>query len=169
MSHRTGLGALSLAIALSGASFAQQPAAIDPAVLTAARDAVAKMQGDRATVLQSMSAPMAGLVAQMGVREPDRAQVLVNEVIVPTLSAHYDELLDLQARSYVSVLSADDLRAIVAFYNSTAGRNLAAAQPKLAQAQITGMTQWMTGIAPEMQTKLSASIQKHGWGTPAKK
>lgn len=169
MINRTSLAALCLATALSGAAFAQQPSAPDAATLASARDVVAKMQGDKATVLQSMAAPLAALVSQMGVKEPERAQVLVGEVIVPTLSANYDALLDVQARSYASVLSAEDLRAVATFYNSPAGRNLAAAQPRLAQAQMTGMTQWMSGIAPELQQKLAAAIQKHGWGASPRK
>ena len=51
--------------------------------------------GDRDAVLSSMGAPMVGLMQQMGVREPDRAQVLVQEVMLPVMTAHYDELLEL--------------------------------------------------------------------------
>lgn len=169
MFKQTSLAALCLALALSGAALAQQPSAPDAATLASARDVVAKMGGDRAAVLQSMAGPMTALVAQMGVKEPERAQVLVSEVVVPTLAANYDALLDVQARSYASVLSGDDLKAVAAFYGSPAGRNLAAAQPKLAQAQMAGMTQWMSGVAPELQAKLAAAIQKHGWGAAPKK
>ena len=139
-----------------------------PAALKAARDTVAQMQGDRATVLKTMSAPMVSFMQQMGIREPDRAQVLVQEVVLPVLTSHYDELLDIQAKSYATVLSAADLQAISAFYASSAGRNLAAAQPTLAQAQLSGMTQWMGTVSPEMQTKLAQAIQAHGWGPGGK-
>lgn len=161
---------LAAALLVSGAALAQLAGGVvDPAALAAARDVVSKAQGDRAAVLQSMSAPMAGLVAQLGVREPDRAQVLVNEVILPTLSSRYDELIDLQARSYATVLSVGDLQAISAFYSTPAGRNLATAQPKIAQAQVAGMTQWMTAVAPDLQAKLTSAIQNHGWNAPARR
>ncbi|MDP4024834.1 DUF2059 domain-containing protein [Methylobacterium sp. NEAU 140] len=139
-------------------------AAPDPATLKAAREAVAAMQGDRTATLGAMAAPMTGMLQQMGVKEPDRAQVLVQEVVMPTLTAHYDELLDIQARGFASVLNKDDLQAISTFYASPAGKRLAAAQPQLAQVQMTGMQQWMQAVMPDMQGKLAKAIQAHGWG-----
>ena len=167
--HVIRCAALALAVTLSSAALAQQPAPADPATLAAARDLVSKMQGDRNAVLQSMAAPMVGMVAQMGVSQADRAQVLVGEVIIPTLASRYDELLDIQAKAFAATLPTSDLQAAAAFYGSPAGRNFAAAQPKLAQASIAGMTQWMGSVAPEMQTKLQAAVQKHGWGPAGRK
>lgn len=161
---------LGFALLLSGPAFAQgsarPPAAAgmpDAAAMKAAREVVAKMQGDRATVLASMSGPMVGLVQQMGIREPDRAQVLVQEVLLPVMTAHYDDLLDVQARSFATVLSGPDLQSVSAFYDTPAGRSLAKAQPQLAQAQLTGMTQWMGALVPEIQTKLAQAVKTHGW------
>ena len=148
------LAGLSLATVLHGAALAQpapkpSPAATpDPALLKVPRETVAKMQGDRTAVLGSMAAPMVGKMQQVGIKEPDRAQVLVQEVVMPTLLAHDDELLDVQARGYVSVPGKDDLQAIAAFYASPAGKHLVAAQPQLAQPQMTGM-----------QGKLTQAIQ----------
>ena len=158
--RRTSL-ALGLALGLSVCpALAQAP---DAATLQAAKTVVAKMQGDRTAALAAMSGPMVGMVQQMGVREADRAGVLVQEVILPVMTAHYDELLDIQARSYAGALSRADLTAVGAFYDTPAGRNFAAAQPRLAQAQLTGITQWMGTIAPEMQTKLTQAMQSRGW------
>ena len=166
------LAGLCLSAVLSCGALAQQgptakpaPAATpDPALLKVARETVAQMQGERTAVLGSRAAPMVGMMQQMGIKEPDRAQVLVQEVVMPTLLAHYDELLDVQARGYASALGKDDLQAIAAFYASPAGKHLVAAQPQLAQAQMTGMQQWMTSVMPEMQGKLTKAIQTHGWG-----
>jgi len=143
-------------------------AAPDVATLKIAREVVKQMQGDRTTVLGTMGAPMAGLVQQMGVKDPGQAQVLVQEVVMPVLTAHSDELLDIQALAYASALGKDDLQAIGTFYASPAGRRLAASQPQLAQAQMTGMSQWMPSVMPDMQTKLVQAIQTHGWGPGGK-
>ncbi|GBU18824.1 hypothetical protein AwMethylo_30390 [Methylobacterium sp.] len=105
----------------------------DAATLKVAREAVSQMQGGRAATLNAMAAPMTAMMQQMVVKEPDRAQVLVKDVVMPILTSRYDELLDIQARSYASVLGKDDLQAIGAFYASPAGKRLAAAQPQLAQ------------------------------------
>lgn len=136
----------------------------DSAALKAARDAVAAMQGDRTAVLTAMAGPMVGMMQQIGIKEPDKAQVLVQEVVMPTLSTHYDELLDIQARGFATVLGRDDLQAMAAFYATPAGRRLAAAQPQLAQVQLQGMQQWMQAMTPDMQAKLVAAIKAHGWG-----
>ena len=135
----------------------------DPALVKVARDTVAQMQGDRAATLSAMAGPMVSMMQQIGIKETDKAQVLVQEVVMPTLTAHYDELLDIQARGFATVLGKDDLQAIAAFYATPAGKHLAAAQPQLAQIQLTGMQQWMQGVMPEMQGKLIKAIQAHGW------
>lgn len=83
---------------------------------------------------------------------------------MPTLSAHYDELLDIQARGFATILGKDDLQAIAAFYATPTGKRLAAAQPQLAQIQLAGMQQWMQAVAPEMQGKIVKAVQDHGWG-----
>lgn len=164
------LSAFMSCAALAQSTAAPKPtpgAAPDPTTLKAARDLVAQMQGDRTTVLASMGGPMVGLIQQMGVKEADRAQVLVQEVVMPVLSSRYDELIDIQARSYAVALGKEDLQAIGVFYASPAGRRLVAAQPQLAQAQMTGMSQWMQSVTPEMQGKLVQAIQARGWSAGA--
>lgn len=175
MRPSTVLACLCLGAALPGAALAQTMpapktapvAAPDAATLKVARDVVAQMQGDRTTVLASMGAPMVGMMQQMGIKEADKAQVLVQEVVMPVLTAHYDELLDIQARGYASVLNKDDLQAVGTFYATPAGRRMAAAQPQLAQAQMMGMQQWMQSVMPDMQGKIVQAVQKHGWGPGA--
>ena len=137
MRPQLAVAGLSLCALMSCAALAQPAAAPKPtpgaapdaSTLKAAKDLVAQMQGDRTTVLASMGAPMVGLIQQMGVKEADRAQVLVQEVVMPVLSSHYDELIDIQARSYAVALGKDDLLAIGTFYASPAGRRLVAAPP----------------------------------------
>ena len=145
-------------------------ATLDPATLKAAREVVAQMQGDRTALLSAMAAPMVGMMQQIGVKQQDQAQALVQEVVLPTLTAHYDELLDIQARGFATALGKDDLQVIAAFYATPTGKRLVAAQPQLAQAQLVGTQQWMQAVMPEMQGKLTKAIQTHGWGSagPAK-
>jgi len=139
----------------------------DPALVKVARETVSQMQGDRAATLNAMAGPMVGMMQQIGIKEPDKAQVLVQEVVMPTLTAHYDELLDIQARGFATVLGKDDLQAIATFYATPAGKHLAAAQPQLAQVQLTGMQQWMQSVMPELQGKIVKAVQAHGWAQGA--
>lgn len=139
----------------------------DALTVAGAREVVVKMQGDCEVALASMGDPMVGLIQQMGVKDPERAQVMVREVILPVMTAHYDELLDIQARSFAGVLGANDLKAVSAFYDTPAGKALAKAQPQLGQALLTGMTQWMDALASEIQSKLVQAIKAHGWDKAA--
>lgn len=165
----TVLVGLCLGATLPCAVFAQSaqkpfpPTTPDPALVKVARETVAQMQGDRTATLNAMAGPMVGMMQQIGIKEPDKAQVLVQEVVLPTLAAHYDELLDLQARGFATVLGKDDLQAIAAFYATPTGKHLAAAQPQLAQVQLIGMQQWMQSVMPEMQGKIVKAVQAHGW------
>jgi hypothetical protein len=158
-----GVTLLSSAMAQPAPSPNPAVAAPDPATLKAAREVVAQMQGDRTALLSAIAAPMIGMMQQIGIKQQDQAQVLVQEVVMPTLTAHYDELLDIQARSFASALGKDDLQAIATFYASPAGKRLVVAQPQLAQAQMAGTQQWMQSVMPEMQGKLTKAIQAHGW------
>jgi hypothetical protein len=137
--------------------------ALNPATLKAAREVVTQMQGDRTALLNAIAAPMIGMMQQIGIKQQEQAQVLVQEVVMPTLTAHYDELLDIQARSFAGALGKDDLQAIATFYASPAGQRLVVAQPQLAQAQMAGTQQWMQSVMPEMRGKLTKAIQAHGW------
>ncbi|WP_375463769.1 DUF2059 domain-containing protein [uncultured Methylobacterium sp.] len=163
------LGLACLGAVMCGPARAQAPApaapqaSVEPERLAAAREVVKRAQGDRAALLDSMSVPMIGMVQQMGLKEPERAQVMVREVIMPILSAHYDELLGIQALAYAAVLSKADLQAIAAFYDTPAGRSLVRAQPDLAQATLTGMRQWLGTLTGEMQAKIAEAGEAHGW------
>ena len=68
-----------------------------------------------------------------------------------------------EAQAYAETLSVDDLKAVLAFYETKAGRDLIKAQPMLAQLRIRGMTAWMVEIQPEMQTRMAEIMKKHGW------
>lgn len=147
---------------------AAPPAAVDPATLKIAREVVGQMQGDRETTLNGMAAPMAGMMQGLGVRDPERTQAIVKEVVLPLLKSHWDEFLDIQAASFAGVLSKEDLQAIGTFYATPAGRRLAAAQPQLAQAQMTGTTRWIQGLMPEMQAKMMEAVKASGGASGAK-
>lgn len=144
-----------------------EQATVDPERLAAAREVIAAAQGDRKQVLDAMRAPLTGMMAQTmaphDAKAAERAPILLDEVVMPLLAAHFDELLSIQAISFAAVLSLDDLKAVSAFYKTPAGRNLVKVQPQLAQAQLTGMKQWMGALMPEMQRKTMDAAKAHGW------
>ena len=163
MSNRLRRGALVLALVLPALPAFAQTAAPSAEGLRLARELATKTEGDRASMLQSLGGPLVGMMQQMGVPQADRAQVLVQEVVLPILSSRYDDLLAIQAKSYASVLSVDDMKGALAFYNTPAGQNLIRAQPQLAQLKLTGMTQWIGALQPELQTRIQQTLKARGW------
>ena len=154
-----GGAALAASVAATQA-VAQTPS---PEGLSLARQLVAKVDPSPQQTIQSMAGPMVGMIQQMGVRQPDRAQALVTEAVVPILNEHVADLADMSAQAYAQVLTVDDLKAVLAFYNTKAGEDLIAAQPKLAQLRITNVTQWMGKLQPEIQGKIQDVAKAHGW------
>ena len=163
MFNRFRGGTLAVALALSPFAASAQTAVPGPEALALARDLVVKTSGDRDATLQSIGGPMAGMMQQIGISQPDRAKALVQEAVMPILTTHYDDLLAIKAKSFAAVLSVEDMKAIGAFYGTPAGQSLIRAQPQLAQATLTGMTQWVTALQPEMQTKIQQVVKSHGW------
>ena len=163
MSNRLRRLALVLALALPAVPAFAQTAAPSAESLRLARELATKTEGDRASMLQSLGGPMVGMMQQMGVPQADRAQVLVQEVVLPVLSSRYDDLLAIQAKAFASVLSVDDMKGALAFYNTPAGQSMIRAQPQLAQLKLTGMTQWIGGLQPELQTRIQQTLKARGW------
>ena len=146
---------------------------VDPQRLALARSVAEISQGDRDSVLAAMKGPMVAIVDQSmrqhGVTAPDKAKILTEEVLMPTLAAHYGELLDIQALAFATVMSTEDLQAVAAFYATPAGRHFIEARPQLTQAALVGLRQWIAALTPELQAKIVESARAHGWvpGTPA--
>ena len=72
-------------------------------------------------------------------------------------------LCSIQATSLASILTADDLKAGIAFYKSAAGHDIAHAQPSLAQSLIENTTTWMRAMLPEMRARVQQLVQARGW------
>ena len=149
--------------ALAAAGPAAAQTAPSPAALALARQLVAKVEPDPQQTVAAMSGPMVGMIQQMGVQQPDRAQAVVQEAVMPVLSEHMDSLIDQSARNYAQVLTEDDLKATIAFYDTKAGQDMIRAQPTLARLRVQGVTEWMGTLQPEIQTRIAAMMKQHGW------
>jgi hypothetical protein len=152
---------LAIALILPAVPAAAQTAP-NPESVTLAREMLAKMSGDPAVTIRELAGPMVGMLQQMGIQDPEQARALVAEVIIPVITSHYGALEESWAKGYASVLSVDDMKAAIAFYGSPAGQSLVAAGPKLARVKMITLTQWMAGLAPEIQQKVEQAIKAHG-------
>jgi hypothetical protein len=135
----------------------------DPKALEVARQLVAKVSGDRDQTIASLARPMAAFMQQLGIKDPAQAKTLVDEAVMPSLRDHYDQLLASRTELYAKELSVADMQATLAFYNTPAGQDWIAAQPRLAQGSMATITQWLASIQPEMQARVKEVLQEHGW------
>jgi hypothetical protein len=134
-----------------------------PEALGLAKQLTAKIEPNPQQTINQLGGSMVGMMQQMGIKDPEHAQVIVHEALVPMLSEHIGGLIDRSAEAYAETVSVEDLKAIIAFYETKAGQDLIKAQPLLAQRRIQGITAWMGEMQPEMQTKIAAVIKQHGW------
>ena len=149
-----------LVIGLSGPAFAQTAT---PESMALAKQLIAKIEPNPQQTINQLGGSMVGMMQQMGIKDPEQAKVIVQEALLPLLSEHIDGLTDRSAAAYAETISVEDLKAIIAFYDTKAGQDLIKAQPVLAQRRVQGMTAWMGEMQPEMQTKITAVIKQHGW------
>ena len=152
--------AVCLALSLASPAFAQTAT---PEATSLAKQLVAKIEPNPQQTISQLGGSMVGMMQQMGIKNPEHAQVIVREALLPLLSEHIGELSDRSAAAYAETLSVDDLKATIAFYDTKAGQDLIKAQPMLAQRRIQGMTAWMGALQPEMQTRITAVMKQHGW------
>lgn len=163
-----------LTLCLSGPALAQTaapaappapaaPAVASPEAAALAKQLVARMEPNPQQTIGQLAGAMVGMVRQMGITDPDHAQVIVHEALLPMLNEHIGGLMDRTADAYAQTLSVEDLKAIIAFYDTKAGHDLVAAQPMLAQLRLRGMTAWMGEMQPEMVQKIQAIAKQHGW------
>ncbi len=160
---KTGLAGAALCALAAANPAAAQTADPSPAALALAHQLVAKVEPNPQQTIAAMSGPMVGMIQQMGVQQPDRAQAVVQEAVMPVLSEHINSLIDQSAKNYAQVLTEDDLKATIAFYDTKAGQDMIRAQPTLAQLRVQGLTEWMGTLQPEIQTKIAAMVKQHGW------
>lgn len=153
-----------LAAGLSGPVLAQTAT---PEATSLAKQLVAKIEPNPQQTIGQLGGPMVSMMQQMGIKNPEHAQALVREALLPLLSEHIGELVDRTAAAYAETLSVEDLKATIAFYDTKAGQDLIKAQPVLAQRRVQGLTAWMGGLQPEMRTRIAAVMKQHGWDKEA--
>ncbi len=156
-----------IVIALATGPQAGAQTAPNPEALAVARQIVAKAGLNRAAVVQAMSAPLIAFMGQSGSLAPDRAKIIVSEGLLPLLDSNFDKILELQAQTYASTMSADDLKGLLAFYETTAGQDFLRAQPQLTQGLLSDMNTLVAALKPILVAKVREIVKAHGWDKPA--
>jgi len=155
------LAAVAIALAVSSqAAHAQQPT---PAAMLTAKEIVA-VTG--ATAL--FNPTIAGVVGQAKLlflqQDPGLSKDL-NEItakMLKDLAPRFDELVNEVTRIYAIHFTEQELKDVLAFYKSPAGRKLVVEQPKIVDASLKFAQNWANALSDEVFAKMRDELKKKG-------
>jgi mannose/fructose/N-acetylgalactosamine-specific phosphotransferase system component IIC len=150
--------------ATPGATPAAAPATPSPEALALAQTLVVKSGTGRMSAMSGLTLPMARVMHELAVGQ-EHSNVVIHEAIMPTIEDHDDDLTEIQAQSYATILSLDDMKAAIAFYESQAGKDLVRAHPQIMMANMGGLNALFQKLMPEFKTKTDEVLKNHGWTT----
>ena len=87
---------------------------------------------------------------------------LVLVQLKPEFEHQSDEMIDQSARIYATLLSETDIDAILAFFNSDAGKRYVGAQPFFLNQLVSGMQAWQQKISINMMARVREEMKKKG-------
>lgn len=80
----------------------------------------------------------------------------------PEFDKQSDEMIDQSARIYAKLLSEKDIDAVLAFYDSDAGKKYVGAQPLFLNQLVSGMQAWQQKISVIMMSRVREEMKKKG-------
>ena len=91
-----------------------------------------------------------------------RDMTAVLDQLRPEFEKQSDEMIDLSARIYATLLSENELDAILAFYDSEAGKKYVGAQPLFLNQLVSGIQAWQQKISTNMMARVRQEMKKKG-------
>ncbi len=155
------LATVAIALAVSSlAARAQQPS---PAAMLTAKEIVT-VTG--ATAL--FNPTIAGVVGQAKIpflqQNPSLSKDL-NEIsakLLKDLAPRFDELVNEVTRIYATHFTEQELKDLLAFYKSPAGKKLITEQPKIVDASLKFAQNWANALSDEVFAKMREELKKKG-------
>ncbi len=153
-----------LALLSSLATLAPCAAGADDAALHEA-ETLADITAPEATmsqILGLMRERLITIIAAAGAPSTEEARKIVDDVLMPDFHAALPALKQQIAAIWAGSLSADDLRATIAFYRTPAGRHLLAATPQITTKSFQVGAMWGQKIARDAVQKHADELRKRG-------
>ena len=140
----------------------------DPERLAIARTLMEATRSDQAVtqIMKQFSANLGGAMLRVN---PDKQQIiqqLINEDLIPIFLAHMHEMNENAAVVYAREFSLDELKGIIAFYQSPVGQKYLQTVPKLVGETMQANRALIIGIAAEATAKLKNDLQKNKMQVP---
>ena len=155
------LAAVAVALAVSSpAAHAQQPSA---AAMSTAKEIVTVTGGTRL-----FNPLIAGVVEQAKLlylqQDPSLSKDL-NEIAAKLrsdLAPRFEEVANDVARNYATNFTEQELKEVLAFYKSPAGKKLISEQPKVVDASLKFAQTWANSLSDEVVGKMREELKKKG-------
>jgi len=168
---RGWIGAVAVIAATFCAANADQPSARPGApagapsaeALALARTLVEATSAGGMNTMSGLDLPVGNLRKELGATSPPQVKAVMTEAVFPTLFDHSDALTDLQVKSYATLLSIDDMKAIIAFYNTPAGKEMLRTRPAIAQTNVTRAFKLVDNLNPALRASVASTAKAHGW------
>jgi hypothetical protein len=93
---------------------------------------------------------------------PPRALEVANEVARTFFTERYPQLMPKMVQAYAKVLTPDDVKQMLAFYESPLGRRLIQVTPALSKAGAQAGQEWGQAMLPDLQQALQARFKAEG-------
>lgn len=87
---------------------------------------------------------------------------IVMDELRPEFDRQSDEMINLSARIYATLLSEKDIDDILRFFNSEAGKRYVGAQPLFLNQLVSGMQAWQQKISINMMARVRQEMKKKG-------
>lgn len=86
----------------------------------------------------------------------------VLDKLVPELDKEKEGLIDKTARFFAEAMSEADIRAVVAFYKTPAGKSFLEQQPKVLDRMVVEIDNWNRDLSQRMVEKVREEMKKKG-------
>jgi len=89
----------------------------------------------------------------------------LNDVMLtlkPEFDKQADEMIDLAAHIYLRLLSEQDIKVALSFYQSESGRRFVETQPVFLNELLTVMQGWQSKVSADMMTRVRIEMKKKG-------
>jgi hypothetical protein len=156
---RAALLALAL-VAAAGSAQAQQPS---PAALASARELM-ELKGVKSLVepvVVGVIEQTKGTILQTNpglTKDLDEVSAQLRNEYQPRVAEMTNEIVQLYAQRF----SEQELKEVIAFYKSAAGKKMLAEEPRILDATYARLQQWAIRFQDEVMTRVRAEMKKRG-------
>lgn len=94
---------------------------------------------------------------------PPRMIEIAGDVAKTLFAKEYPSLVPHMVSAYAKVMTRDDVRQLIAFYESPLGRRVLELTPLIAQAGTEASQTWVQQITPQLQAELQRRFKEEGF------